>query len=74
MLARGVSRRSKVQCLAIRTLRRMFSYIELPRALGRSEALVTRMVRGMKCIPKAAMRVDTHLLTIINAGFALVKI
>ena len=46
MLARGLTRRRKVQIanfLAIRTLRRMFSYIELPRALGRSEALVTRM-------------------------------
>ena len=46
MLARGVSRRGKVQTaniLAIRTLRRMFPYIEFSRALGRSEALVTRM-------------------------------
>ena len=46
MLARGVTRRRKVpnnQFLAARTLRRMFSYIEFPRALGRSKALVTRM-------------------------------
>ena len=46
MLARAVSRRRKVQIanfLAIRTPRRMFSYREFPRALGRSEALVTRM-------------------------------
>ena len=38
------------QFLAIRTLRRMFSYIEFPRALGscadvRSEALVTRTIQ-----------------------------
>ena len=32
-----------LQFLAIRTLRRMFSDKAFPRALGRSEALVTRM-------------------------------
>ena len=40
MLAQGVSRRRKVQIanfLATRTLRRMFSYTEFPRALGRSQ-------------------------------------
>ena len=37
--------RRKVQTtiLAIRTLRRMFSFIEFPRALSRSEALGRRM-------------------------------
>ena len=46
MLARGVSRRRKAQIakfLAVRTLQRMFCYAEFPRALGRPEALVTRM-------------------------------
>ena len=42
MLEQGVSRRRKF--LAMRTVRRMLSYTEFPRALGRSEALVTRMV------------------------------
>ena len=34
---------------------------------------MTRIVRGMTREPKAAMRVDTHLLTIITAGFGSSK-
>ena len=41
MLARGVSRRRKVQVQF--NLRRMFSYKEFSRALGQSEAQVTRV-------------------------------
>ena len=36
------------QFLAMGTLLRMFSYTEFPRAIGRSEALVTRMVIDVK--------------------------
>ena len=39
----------------MRTLWRMFSYIEFPRALGRSEALVTRM-----CCSVIFLNITTH--------------
>ena len=38
------------QFLAIRTLRRMFSYKEFPRALGRSEALVTTILAILRLL------------------------
>ena len=49
MLARGVSRRRKVpnsQLLTLRSLRRMFSDIEFPRALRRFKTLATRMINS----------------------------
>ena len=39
---------SNSQFSAIRTLRRMFTCIEFPRALGRSEAVVTRMLSSLR--------------------------
>ena len=70
MLARGVSRRRKEgsnsQFLALRTLQRMFSYIEFPRALDRSKALVTRMLallvksRLSETQPHQIVKAGTH--------------
>ena len=62
---------SNSQFLSMKTLRRMFSFIEFPRALGRSEALVMRMYLSHKCYAVDALIRTVHKAFVLPVGVKL---